>query len=114
MSNPADLKTVHIQELVSFRLFYENCDVPCSLEDGRDRWQGLEARDRSLYRAAGIRFLERLEAVGLGVRVTDNKEVTRNIEFLLTVPPRIAYELPVPSPSTGVPTITLPNPSTSV
>ena len=114
MSNPVDLKTVHIQEIFSFRLFYEGCTPPCSLEEGRDLWQALTPGEREVLRSAGKRFLGRLEESGLGVRTADNKEVLKTIEFLLTVPPRIAYELPLPVAEPQTPTITLPNPPRSV
>lgn len=115
MSNPTDLKTVYAQELVSFQLFCLTLSGPYTESEARDAWQALSDGDRKSFRNGGIEFLDRLGEVGLEVRVTAIKATTQAIEFLLTVPPRIAYELPEPAkePETQ-PQITLPNSGRSV
>jgi hypothetical protein len=121
MSAPIDLKVVHIQELLSFHLFCRelpeqdvtglfDAELTAAVwEENRNAWQALSVEARNEHRACGIAFLKELEATGLGVRVADNREVTKTIEFLLTVPPRIAYELPIPAKEPEIPTIVLPN-----
>lgn len=110
MSLP-DLKTIQIREALAFRLYSEaaTSNVPTETASGcRDLWQAANEDTRREWRSEAENHITSLEQCGLGIRVSDTKELLKHLDWLVTVPPRPAYRLPSASPE--IPTIQLPNP----
>lgn len=90
-SNEKEDVHLGVQEIVAFYLFSSQHQTDTE-SDIREAWQaGPDTRDE--YRKLSKYLQSSLLESGCRLKISDSKQLTKKLDWLLTIPPRQAYDL---------------------
>ena len=84
---------VLLREFLAFKMF-QLSRAPSDNEVDERVWRDLDSADLQAWRAGASAFMEQCEAAGVAVKVARSKVLAQEVRRVITVPERLAYQLP--------------------